>query len=145
MFKHILIPTDGSKFSSNAAGEAIRFAADARADVTLLAVVEPFEMLSGNAEEFLEERDHYERIAEAQCNAFLSPAKAEAERRGVSYETLVINGNSVSRAIIETAVDRGCDLIAMGSHGRGGLASLLLGSVTSKVLALSRMPVLVYR
>ncbi|NLS08316.1 universal stress protein [Rhizobium sp. P32RR-XVIII] len=145
MFKHILIPTDGSKLSSMAADEAIRFAADAQARVTLLAVVEPFEMLSGNAEEFLEERDHYERIAESRCDAFLSPARSEAARRSISCETLVVKGDNVPLAIIETAVDRGCDLIAMGSHGRGGVASLLLGSVTTKVLAQSRIPVLVYR
>jgi nucleotide-binding universal stress UspA family protein len=145
MFKHILIPTDGSRLSSQAANEAIKFAADAGADVTLLAVLEPFEMLSGNAEEFLEQRDHYERVAEARCNAFLSPAKSEAERFGIPCEMLVVKGDNVARAIIETAVDRGCDLIAMGSHGRGGVASLLLGSVTTKVLAQSRIPVLVYR
>lgn len=145
MFKHILIPTDGSKLSSQAAQQAITFAADAGAEVTLLAVVEPFQMLSSDAEEFLDQRDHYERVADARCTAFLSPAKSEAVRRGVSCEMLVVKGDSVPLSIIETAVDRGCDLIAMGSHGRGGLTSLLLGSVTNKVLAHSRMPVLVYR
>lgn len=145
MFKHILIPTDGSRLSSHAVDQAIAFAAEPGAEVTLLAVIEPFHMLSVDTDELLDERDHYERTAATRCGTILAREKSKAEQCGVSCEALVIQSDSVARAIVETAIDRGCDLIAMGSHGRGGFASLLLGSVTRKVLAQSSKPVLVYR
>lgn len=145
MFKHILIPTDGSKLSCQAMKQAIFFAADAHAEVTLLTVVEPFHILAVDAEDFLAQRDHYERVAATKCKSMLSRWKSEAERYGVSCDTLVVQADSVSQAIIKAAIDTGCDLIAMSSHGRGSLGSLIVGGVTNKVLALSNTPVLIYR
>ncbi|MBB6303744.1 universal stress protein [Rhizobium leucaenae] len=145
MFKHILIPTDGSKLASQAAERAIALAADMKADITLLAVTEPFHMLAVDSMDYLHQREKYEKTATSKCNAMLSRQKTQAEGRGVSCNSLVLGSEDVARTIADTAANLGCDLIAMGSHGRSGISSLLLGSVTSKVLEKSTKPVLVYR
>ena len=63
----------------------------------------------------------------------------------MAYATVKLEHEKVHQAIIETVSKRGCDLIAMASHGRRGVAALVLGSVTTKVLTHSALPVLVYR
>ena len=68
-----------------------------------------------------------------------------AKKEGVAIETHVMPVAAPHEGIVSTASDRGCDLILMASHGRGALSSLLTGSVTLKVLATSKVPVLVYR
>ncbi|MFS8116213.1 universal stress protein [Rhizobium jaguaris] len=145
MFKHILIPTDGSKLASQAAEQAIALAADMKADVTLLAVAESFHMLAVDSVDYLNQREKYEKTVTSKCNAMLARQKVKADCRGVPCNMLVLEGEDVARTIADTAANLGCDLIAMGSHGRSGVASLLLGSVTSKVVARSTKPVLVYR
>ncbi|WFU13253.1 universal stress protein (plasmid) [Rhizobium sp. CB3090] len=145
MFKHILIPTDGSKLASQAAEQAIALAADMRADITLLAVTEPFHMLAVDSIDYLNQREKYEKTSTSKCNAMLAQQKVRADGHGVSCNTLVLGSEDVARTIADTAANLGCDLIAMGSHGRSGVSSLLLGSVTGKVLERSTIPVLVYR
>lgn len=145
MFKHILVPTDGSKLASQAAEQAIALAADMKADITLLAVTEPFHMLAVDSTEYLHQREKHEKTATFKCGAMLAQQKVKADGLGVSCNTLVLGSEDVARTIADTAANLGCDLIAMGSHGRTGVASLLLGSVTSKVLEKSTKPVLVYR
>jgi len=75
----------------------------------------------------------------------LSAAKSIAEEAGVSGDTVRMEHEHVYQAIIETAGERGCDLILMASHGRSGLSAVVLGSETVKVLTHSTIPVLVYR
>lgn len=145
MFGHILIPIDGSQLSMGAMKTALAFAREAGAKVTVLTVTEPFHVFSASPEQLELTRDEYEQHAAAQAAGALAAAEAEARTQGVSCDIVRMSGDTPYLAIIETATQRGCDLIAMASHGRTGIAAVVLGSVTVKVLTHSKIPVLVYR
>lgn len=145
MYSHILIPIDGSPLSMGAMQAAMAFARDAGAKVTVLTVVEPFGVVSFSPEPLQARRDEYRKQAQTQAAEILTAAEREAKLFGVHCEVVQAEGDDPYLVIIETAAKRGCDLIAMASHGRRGIAALLLGSVTLKVLTHSKVPVLVYR
>jgi nucleotide-binding universal stress UspA family protein len=83
-----------------------------------------------------------EQIKEYYAGALASMANA-AKQAGVPCDMVQVEDARPSEAIIATATDRGCDLIVMASHGRGGLSAIVLGSVTNKVLTHTKIPVLV--
>ncbi|TCR76711.1 universal stress protein [Rhizobium sp. BK376] len=145
MFLNILVPTDGSPLALSAVERAVAFARDANAAVVFVTVIEPFHIFSAESEHLSNTREEYRKAADVQATRFLTEAELKARHQGVIYRTVKVESAKVHSAIIETAVDHGCDLIAMASHGRGGVGSLLLGSVTTKILSHSRIPVLVYR
>src|SRR6185369_7919344 len=78
-------------------------------------------------------------------NAILADIARQAATLHVNCATIEVHADQPHAAIISTALQRGCDLIAMASRGRSGLASLMLGSQTQKVLTHSKIPVLVFR
>jgi len=86
--------------------------------------------------------EHAER-AKAHAEKILNGVAEEARQAGVACETVQIEEDHPYEAIIETAKQRGCDLIVMASHGRSGIAAIVLGSVTTKVLTHTKIPVLV--
>ncbi len=145
MFKHILIPTDGSPLSGAAVDKSVALARDAGAKVTFLCVTEPFHVFSTGADQLESSRASYDTHARAVATAYLDNAARKARAQGVASETVQQEDDSPHQAIIDAATARGCDLIAMASHGRKGMAALVLGSVTTKVLTHSAIPVLVYR
>lgn len=145
MYSHILIPIDGSPLSMEAMRTAMAFARDAGAKATVLMVVEPFHLFTVSPEQLPVKRAEYERDAKAHAADILAAAEREAKLLGVHCEVVQTDGDDPHRVIIETGSQRGCDLIAMASHGRRGIAALVLGSVTQKVLTHSKIPVLVYR
>lgn len=145
MYAHLLIPTDGSPLSTVALEKALAFARDAGAKVTVLTVVEPFHLLTMDPEEIEATRSEFERYAAEEAARWLTDAQLKAKALGVPCEALQVMSDEPFRAIIDTADGHECDLIAMASHGRHGIAAVLLGSVTAKVLAHSKIPILVYR
>jgi nucleotide-binding universal stress UspA family protein len=145
MFQHVLIPTDGSDLSEAAVEKGLAFAKAAGAKVTFVTVVEPVPIFSGEMARLESTRAEYERYAAAHAEEILGMAEARARAAGVPATALKVNDDHAFRAIIGTAESAGCDLIAMASHGRRGIAAVVLGSQTMKVLTHSRMPVLVYR
>jgi nucleotide-binding universal stress UspA family protein len=145
MFHHILIPTDGSPLSTVAVEKAIDFAGDADARITVLMVVSPFHDFSIDADQVANTRVEYERRARMQAAEILSDAQRKAKARGVSCDVVQLESEAPYDAIIHSADRCGCDLIAMASHGRSGIAAVVLGSETLKVLTHSKIPVLVYR
>jgi nucleotide-binding universal stress UspA family protein len=145
MYHHILIPTDGSPLSTVAVEHFIDFAGDADAKVTVLTVVNPFDAFMTDAAALADTRADYERRARMQAAEILTDAQRKAKARGVPCEVEQIDSDSPYDAIIKAADKRGCDLIAMASHGRRGIAAIVLGSETLKVLTHSKLPVLVYR
>ena len=145
MYHHILIPTDGSPLSTVAVEHSMDFARDANAKVTVLTVVSPFHVFSANAAELTDTCADYERRARMQAAQILTDAQLKAKARGVPCEVEQLESDSPYDVIIRTADKRGCDLIAMASHGRRGVAAIVLGSETLKVLTHSKIPVLVYR
>ena len=147
MYQHILIPTDGSKLSDRAAAAGVKLAAALGARVTGLYVAPPATPLV--YEHFMPVRymtpeAHAEAIASAAERALVA-VKQAAAAAGVSCEGVSLTGDFPADAIVQTAAKHKCDLIFMASHGRRGVAAVLLGSETQKVLAHSKVAVLVHR
>ncbi|MEP9395960.1 universal stress protein [Mesorhizobium sp. KR2-14] len=145
MYNHILIPTDGSPLSTVAVEKGLAFARDAGAKVTVLTVVMPFHVISGRSDQLSSTPAEYEQQSQEAASAYLSEAEMKARSLGVPCEAVLARHDQPYRAIIDTAKDKGCDLIAMASHGRRGVSAIVLGSETVKVLTHSTIPVLVYR
>ena len=145
MFKHVLIPTDGSALSMKAVESAVAFAKATGAKVTVLTVIEPSGVLGTDSKRVAATRKAYEQNVRDTAERELKDAERKAKKQGVPCTIILQEREQPYQAIIETATRKRCDLIAMASHGRSGVAALVLGSVTSKVLAYSRVPVLVYR
>ena len=145
MFKHVLIPTDGSALADAAVTQGLAFAGEVGARVTLMLVVEPFHVLTADVTQIESLRAAYEAHSEAHAAEVLGKCAAQAKAAGVEARTLKVAHDQPFEAIVKTAAEQGCDLIAMASHGRRGLAAILLGSQTMKVLTHSKIPVLVYR
>jgi nucleotide-binding universal stress UspA family protein len=145
MYKHVLIPTDGSDLSSRAEAAGLTLARALDARVTVLTVTPPFQFIGTEPMILVATEPEYEKGQAARAEKTLERVKMSAAAIGVPVETLRTVSTHPFEAIIATAKERGCDLIFMASHGRGGVTGLILGSETSKVLTHSKIPVLVYR
>ncbi|HXM82394.1 MAG TPA: universal stress protein [Burkholderiales bacterium] len=145
MFRHILIPTDGSSLSARAVERGIEAAKGIGAKVTAVHVGTPFHVLAADAEALTDTREEYERHIKRRGREMLAAIEKSAKDKGVPCDSAFVNSEHPYEAIIKTAKDKGCDLILMASHGRKGVKGLLLGSETQKVLTHSSIPVLVYR
>jgi len=147
MFKHILIPTDGSETAGKAVQAGVELAAEMGASVTAFYAIEPPPThLYGEGyvseRKLVEELEKRSRdIAQKSVDEVASAAKAA----GVKYKTVVAKSVLPYRGIIDAAEKGRCDAIFMASHGHRGLTGLLIGSVTHEVLTHSRIPVLVFR
>jgi nucleotide-binding universal stress UspA family protein len=145
MYKHVLIPTDGSELSSKAEAAGLAMAKSLDAKVTALTVTPPFQFIGTEPMVLVATEPEDEKAQTARAEKTLERVRMTAAAIGVPVETLRTVSSHPFEAIIATAKERGCDLIYMASHGRSGLSGLLLGSVTTKVLTHSKIPVLVYR
>ncbi len=145
MFKHLLLPTDGSKLSEAATQKGIEFAKGAMAKVTGLYVIPEFHIFTYRTEMLEDTREQYAKDCQAHAAQYLAVIERAAKEAGVPCETAVETRDHPYEAIIEAAEKRGCDLIVMASHGRRGVQGVLLGSETQKVLTHSKIPVLVCR
>jgi nucleotide-binding universal stress UspA family protein len=140
MYRHILIPTDGSELAEHGVAHGLALAKSIEAKVSVIFVVEPFSEMSGR---FIEAVASYAELRKEQATSALNRAASMAKEAGVSCETIQAENAQPHQAIIAAAEDKGCDLIVMSSHGRSGLSVLLIGSVTNKVLTHANTPVLV--
>ena len=145
VFKHLLIPTDGSELSDGAIQHGVEFAKDISARVTLLTVTEPFHTISLKVDQVEDTPDEYQRHAKQRATHALSKGAECAREAGVGYDTMHVEHDHPYQAIIQAAEAKGCDLVVMASHGRRGLSAAMLGSQTVSVLTHSSIPVLVYR
>ena len=145
MFKHILIPTDGSELSAIAVKNGVRFAKEINARITGLTVTMPFHLLAGDAVQLTESPDEHQRHAQARADAHLQLLRDEAGAAGVNCELLHRSAEHPYEEIIKTAKEQDCDVIFLASHGRRGIAAVILGSETQKVLTHTKIPVLVFR
>jgi nucleotide-binding universal stress UspA family protein len=146
MFRNILIPTDGSALSQKAVHYGVDLAKHHGARVTAIHVIPDYHLMiayEGSFDPVTEER--IEQEAKARAELYLRFATDTARDAGVSCETVCETGDHPHDAILKAAEARGCDLILMTSHGRRGLAAVLLGSETRKVLTYAKTPVLVVR
>ena len=145
MFKHVLLPTDGSKLSDKSVRQGIRLAKTMQARVTALHVIPKYHTFTYQSDMLETTREDYNRASEKRAEEFLRHVKRVAAGAGVECETMHATSDQPFKEIIRTAEKKDCDLILMASHGRKGIEGLLLGSETQKVLTHSKTPVLVYR
>lgn len=148
MFTKILVPVDGSETSALAASAAIDFAKQNGASLVVIHVTQPFSTLigfDGMAATYAVSGGDYEAAAQKEAQSYMAPVLEKAQQVGVPASAVVVSHYQVADALIDTAKAQHCDLIYIATHGRSGLSRLLLGSVTTKIIALSPIPVLVYR
>jgi nucleotide-binding universal stress UspA family protein len=147
MYKHILIPTDGSDLSLKAVQHGILLAKAVGAKVTSIAVLSPVLLFNLEPDKFTEPSEEwgYKPQLESFANKCLDQVKSVALENDVICNVMYVEHDHPYQAIIEAATNEHCDLIVMASHGRGGLSAIVLGSQTVKVLTHSTIPVLVCR
>jgi nucleotide-binding universal stress UspA family protein len=147
MYRNILVPTDGSELSDKAIKQAIALAARLQARMTILTVIPPIaDTFADDA--FVLPPQAMARLvdgATARAQQMLEKACADARASGVECASALAVDSAPYEAIVAHAGKLACDLIVMGSHGRGGFSKALLGSETAKVLVHSTIPVLVLR
>ena len=147
MYKHILVPTDGSKLSIKAAKQAVKLAKTMGAKITGFYAAPEFSSTYYGDGYILRQPSAKAQaeFAEQQARQCLSAIAVEAEVEKVPCEVFHVVSDSPWESIINAAKKKKCDLIVMASHGRRGLSGLVLGSETQKVLVHSKVPVLVCR
>ena len=147
MFKHILVPTDGSQLSSDTVKRAIAFAKETNARITFFFAKPDYPMAFYGEGALIDPTtpDKFAEMAEQQAREILAAHEAAAKAEGVVSASASSVSDIPYEAIIAAAAASGADLIFMASHGRRGISGLLLGSETQKVLTHSKIPVLVYR
>ncbi len=149
MYRHILVPTDGSTLSEQAVAAGIDLARALGARVTALHVIpEPDSCdidvwSAGGSVGDAEER--YDLLREKLAVGYLGVARKAADEAGVACECASVRASHPHAAILQAAREKGCDLIVMASHGRKGQDAVLMGSETLKVMTLGKIPVLVNR
>ncbi len=147
MYKHILIPTDGSPAARAAGLSGIELARATGAKVTLFyAAPAPTPVVYKKLLPvgYMKPGEHAVMI-EKTAQRYLAVLEKAAGAAGVKYESVHVTSDFPAQAIVETAKKRRCDLIHIAPHSQSGLSRLLLGSQTQKVLAEAKIPVLVYR
>lgn len=145
MFKHLLVPTDGSTLSEAAIQMTVTLAAESGAKVTGLHVIPEFHVLAYGTEMIADNEDRIIQTARQRAEDYLRVIKNAAAQAGVECNTVSESRAHPYEAIISVAAQQSCDLIVMASHGRSGMRAFLLGSETQKVLTHSSIPVLVVR
>ncbi len=146
MFKHLLVPTDGSELSQSTVRRAVSFAKETGAKITFFYAQPDFPMISYTEAIVVNPTpDEFLLSTQKEAQRVLDLAKGVADEQHVDCDVGTTVDDFPYRAIIAAAGLHQCDLIFMASHGRGGFMGLLLGSETQKVLTHSSVPVLVYR
>ena len=145
MYNNILIPTDGSELAGKAVQHGMTLAKRIGSKTTVLTVLPPFHTFTTDAQMIEDTPAQYEARMKKHAELTLGAAAHAAQAAGVACETIQVEHEHPYQAIIDAAASRGCDLIVMASHGRHGIAALVLGSETFKVLTHCKIPVLVHR
>ena len=137
MFKHILLPTDGSKLSERSVKHGIRMAVALNAKVTALHVVPKFHAFTYRTGMLGGTRSEYEAKSSEHANVCLSFVKKVEQGANVECDVMQSSSDQPFKEIIKLARKKGCDFILMASHGRRGMEGFLLGCETQKVLTQS--------
>lgn len=145
MFRHLLVPTDGSAHAEAMVGRAMAFASRIGARVTGLHVLPEYHVLTYRLTSLQDTKSNFAAEAARHADTFLAALSHAAAQAGVPCDTVTATDDHPWQAIIDCAQQRGCDLIVMSSHGKRGLQAMLIGSETHKVLTHSTIPVLVFR
>ena len=149
MYKHILVPTDGSRLAARGVKQAVGLAKSLGAKLTGVYVVAPFApQLYSEGDAYLRRAvspADYKKLTDREAKKALSPIARAARAAGLRFQERIVSDAQPWKGILQVARAGRCDLIVMGSHGRSALGGLMLGSETVRVLARSKIPVLVAR
>lgn len=145
MFKHLLIAIDGSEIADRALRQGLELAKTIGAKVTIINVTMPWASVAVGEVAVMFPPEEYDTNTAAASASLLERAKTTAAASGLSADTVTVSDPQPHTAILDVAKERAVDLIVMGSHGRRGIAGILLGSETVKTLTHGKIPVLVYR
>ena len=144
MFKHILVPVDGSETAQKAVRKAAGLAQAFGSAVTVIYVIDPYPF-TGLGSDFAYGQAEYLSAASAEAQGALAAARQVLEPLGVPMQGEVVEAHTAWRGILDKSKAIGADLIVMGSHGRQGIEKMILGSVAQAVLSHTHLPVLVVR
>ena len=144
MFRKFLVPTDGSEISIAGAMRALALARELKARMTVVFVQDTYPY-TGIGETNSAGLQAYTAAARAEGTTAIHRIQEAAKAEGVAVESIIVEDHQAARGIVDAAGTSSADLIVMGSHGRSGLAKMVLGSVAAKVLALSPIPVLIVK
>jgi nucleotide-binding universal stress UspA family protein len=148
MYRQILVATDGSALASNAVDHGIDLAMATGASIIFVTVTgmwSAFDIAAESEQGVQHPMETYEAMARNAAHKILANCEKSAQAGRVKCETVHVADKTPAEGIIATAIEKGCDLIVMASHGRRGLKRMMLGSQTAEVLAYSKVPVLVLR
>lgn len=158
MYKNILIPTDGVRTCESAISHGVELASNIGARVVALHItpkLSPHEILEiyhpgiitsdQEGERAKEAMEHVEQLHKQVADKSLAVIEKIAKEMGVACEVVYLTGKAPADGILQTAEEKGCDLIFMSTHGSLGLAGAIFGTVTTKVLSHSKIPVLIQR
>ena len=146
MYKRILVCTDGSRLAQRAAQDGVKLAEALGARIVVLLVTPPFEPPSGyETSPLAAQIRQHERESKEMAARCLGAIARDAKARGVPCKEMHVGKYPPASTIVDTATSERCDLIVMGSHGHGALGQLLIGSVTTRVVATCSVPVLIVR
>ncbi len=152
--RHVLLPLDGSPLAEQMIEPAVALGALTGADFTLLRVIKPvlpaaFALEHAGAgsgvQHLLDEIEKTHAAVRRDAELYLEGVAARLRERGLKVRTRVADEEQPALAILHEAASLPIDLIALQTHGRGGLARLVLGSVADKVVRGAAVPVLVQR
>lgn len=147
MYKKVLIPTDGSAFSSSVASAGVEFSKQINAEIVGIYVAPEYQYpiyVEVIPPSYPSDEEYQVSMRKA-GDSYLARIREAAEAAGLKFSGLVVFSDATAHEIAHAAEQHHCDLIFMGSHGRSGWGQLLLGSVTAKVLSICQIPVLVQR
>ncbi len=145
MYTNILIATDGSELAQKAVGQGIALARALNAKVTAVTVTEPWSAIVSGDGMIAFPVDDYDRSMAENAQSTLNGVAEVARKAAYPCASRHIKDQQPAEGIVEAAKSLGCDLIVMASHGRRGIARMLLGSQANKVVTLSPVPVLICR
>ena len=143
MYKNILVATDGSELATKAVEQGLALAKTLAAKVTVVTVTEPWTMIAPGEIGMTIPIDDFEAGVAEHATKILNAVKLHAKTSGVMCDVLHIKDRYPADGILEAAKDKGCDLIVMASHGRRGIARLLIGSQANRVVTHSPIAVLI--
>lgn len=144
MYKHLLLPTDGSPLSEGSVRRGVKFAREVGAKVTGFYAMPEMRVMAYTIA-LVEDSSAFEKKAAERAESVLAFVQTIAQQEGVQCDTVMTTSERPHEAIIKAARERDCDLIVMASHGRRGVEGFFVGSETVKVLTNSKIPVLVHR
>ncbi len=146
MFKHLLVPLDGSDLAETAVPLACELAAKFGSEITLLTVTRsPYMAVDVGGHSYVEMLDEMRGQIQSDSALYLQSQKEKLQEKGLVVHTCIVEGEPIAEVVLDTAVERDVDAIVMSTHGRSGVRRWVFGSVADKILQRAKVPILLVR